>query len=257
METQNQQAGTELDFGAGRRLEQQVAMRQVLKSLETTPFSGQRLKPGEVSPIFTSPADAQVYYRKALIDFVTGLGAKVRVPSALLHDDFVMASFGSDDGIATGDKTVQHFAPFETVVLTGMLPGNARGGAAGQAQIIEACAELMRVMLGTAIVGAFEDCDKDEVAVVYFRTEPEFDGKTEFDTGKGVAIGRMRVIVYTETEPRVSYLLGSVYGRKKPFQFAWEFPMVEQVYGPNRLRWNDLRSPGYEPAAVPADVVPS
>lgn len=249
---------TELDFGQGRRLELQLALRFVLKGLENQPFTGSRLLEGQIAPEFEDADTAGAYYQKALLDFLTGLGCEVMVvPTSfgVKPDDVVLHEF--DDG-APGQNTTMYLAPFETVVIAGKVPGNAlNGGRKASAQIIEAGAEILRVMLGTAVVAAFDECEENESVVVYLRSPIELAGRIDFESGFMTGLVRLRGIVYCKNEPRVSYLLGSAWGQTKPLQLAWEFPLVEHIYGQNRLRWNDLRSPGYEPMPVPAGVVPS
>lgn len=249
----------ELDFGQGRRLEQQLALRAVLKGIETQPFTGSRVLEGQIAPEFEDADAAGAYYQKALLDFLAGLGCEVKVvPTSFggKADDVVLHEF--DDSDKLGQNTTMFLAPFETVVIHGKVPGNAlNGGRKASAQIIEAGAEMLRVMLGTAVVAAFDECAENETVVVYMRTAPELGGRIDFDSGVMTGLVRIRAIVYCKNEPRVSYLLGSAWGQEKPRQFAWEFPLVEQIYGQDRLRWNDLRSPGYEPMPTPAGVVPS
>lgn len=249
----------ELDFGQGRRLEQQLALRFVLKGIETQPFTGSRLLEGQIAPEFEDAEAAGVYYQKALLDFLTGLGCEIKVvPTSFggKADDVVLHEF--DDGGKPGQNTTMFLAPFETVVISGKVPGNAlNGGRKASAQIIEASAEMLRVMLGTAVVSAFDECAENENVAVYLRSPIELAGRIDFESGLMTGVVRLRGIVYCKNEPRVSYLLGSAWGQKKPLQFGWEFPLVEQIYGQNRLRWNDLRSPGYEPVPKPEGVVPS
>lgn len=222
-----------LDFGQARRLEAQLAMRAVLGRLEKEPFHGQRLLPGQLVHEFADIDEAAVnYFRSALESFLVGLGVDVQV---------------IPEGTASSS-----LAPFDTVVIGGTVPGNAlEQGRKATAQIAEACVEMVRVLLGTAIAAAAEDCAADERVVVLFREAPEIGGRIDFATGNMGGICRIRAAVYCEREMRVSYLLGSAHGQPKHIAMGWEFPLVEQIYGPNRLRWRDLRSPDYElaPAA--------
>lgn len=230
----------ELDFGQARRLEAQLAMRAVLGRMEKEPFTAQRLMPGQLVHEFADIDEAAVnYFRGALESFLVGLGVEVRVildGTASLDIKAMMASL----------------APYETVVIGGTVPGNAlEQGRKATAQIAEACVEMVRVLLGTAIAAAAEDCAADERIVVVFRGPPEIGGRIDFTTGQMGGVCRIHAVVYCEREQRVSYLLGSVHGQPKRLAMGWQFPLVEQIYGPNRLRWRDLRSPDYElaPAA--------
>lgn len=229
--------GGELDFGQSRRLEAQIAMRYVLDRLEKVPFTGSRLIEGQVVPEFESAEDAATYYRGALDVYLRGLGAEITEARVLYGDTH---------------------APFEDVLIYGKVPGVAVTAARKvSAQIVEACAEMLRVLIATAVVAAAEDCQDEEGVMVFFR-QVEFGGKVDFEHDRLVGLGRMRVLVYTSHEPRASYLLGGVHGGPGT-SLQWEFPFVEHVYGPNRLRWRDLRSPDYEavPEAQPKIVVPS
>ena len=231
----------ELDFGQSRRGEAQLALMSVLGRIEKQPYAGSRLPEGEVLVEFDSAEQAAAYYAVALVEHLQGLGAEILYADA-------------------GGAAMGNYAPFETLLIHGSVPGSAlQHGRKAAAQVVEAAAEVVRVLLATAVVAAAEECEDDEGVVVLFRCAPELGAKVDFETLKSTGLCRVRCLVHCSREPRVSYLLGSSYGMPKGPQIAYEFPLVEQIYGPNRLRWLDLRSPGYDPlpkAQQPALVVP-
>lgn len=234
----------ELDFGQSRRFEAQLALRSVLGRVEREPFTGCRLKEGEVAVEFENQDEAAAHLQAGLVAFLEGLGAGVAIVPA-----------GAEAAVQTPPEDAKNYAPFETVLVHGTVPGNAlEHGRKATVQIMEACAEIIRVLLGTAVVAATEDCAEGERVVVLMRRALELDSRIDFASGRMTGIAMARCIVFTENEPRASYLLGSAYGQPKPYSLEWGFPLVEEIYGPNRLRWQDLRSPGYEPAAVEQGV---
>lgn len=254
----------ELDFGQGRRAEAQLAMRAVLGRVEKESYAGSRLQAGVLRE-FASAEDASAYYRQALLDYLGAMGTGLREVQSSLASDDVVAPFGEAPPAAKEgrehDDTERYYAPWELMIVAGAVPRQAlERGQAAAAGVVESCAEILRVLLGTAIVAASDDCAEDEGVVTYVR-KLEFGHNVDLLNGNVVGMVRFQGIVYCSSEPRVSYLLGAAHGQPKPLQLAWQFPLVEQIYGPNRLRWCDMRSPGYEPAAeVAAEqkvVVPS
>lgn len=232
-----------LEFGQERVLDAQLAMRAVLGRLEKEPFTGAHLAAGEVVREFRDAEDAATHFKGAIDAYLRGLGAEIREFSAPV------------DGTLPTEGWVE-MAPFDQMVIAGVVPVTVADARAAVPYIVEACAELVRVILSTAVVAAAEDCGEDEHVVVFLRAV-EFAGSMDFTTGEGRGIARVRASIYTSNEPRASYLLGNVAGREPRKPLAWTFPFVEHVYGPNRLRWRDLRSPDYEPEQPPKMVVPS
>lgn len=224
----------EIDFGQERRQDAQLVMRSVLGRIEKERFSGSRRRADQVAVEFDDATAAGRYYTGELLQYLSDLGADV-LPTP--ERDLV------DGGMA-------NHAPWETVLIAGTIPaGVLIGQEKSVGQIMEACAELVRVLLAQACVAAGEDCDEGERIIVRLKAAPEVSGTINLKTGIMAAAARISCIVHTSHEPRVSYLLGTAYGEPKARTLNWQFPLVEQMYGPDRLRWRDLRSPDYEPGA--------
>lgn len=211
----------ELDFGQMRRQDQMMALGMVMKRIETDPFTGQRLGAGELAVEFDDADLAATHFKGALMGYLAMLGADVaeEAPGAV-----------------------------DLVVIAGVVPANALlGGRKVAAQIVESCAEVLRILLAEAVVTASEDAGGTEGAAVrVLISSLELGGKVNFEAQTMAGMVRFRGAVHAWDEPRVSYVLGAT--AERPYQLAWEFPLVEQVYGQNRLRWRDLRSPDFEPA---------
>lgn len=226
-------------------MEAQLAMRAVLGRIENEPYAGSRLPKGDVLKEFADPDEAATYYRHAFLEHMKGFGVNVREVEIGQTADAVMANI--DQAAPEGESRTQFYAPWETIAIAGTVPRTSlQDGRRAAAMSIEACAEIVRVLTATAIVAAAKDCMADEEVVLFIR-KLEMGHQINFELGNVVGICRLRAIVYCSSEPRVSYLLGSSYGMAKPLQLGWPFPLVEHLYGPNRLRWCDMRSPGYEP----------
>lgn len=216
----------ELDFGETRRQDAQVAMRSVVGSLaKDHTYTGSRL--ATLMPQFDDAAAAGKWFTDALEAFLRGLGAEVQRMEEYQALPLTVA-------------------PEEILIISGTVPGNAlEAGFSAMAPIIEAAAEVVRVMLGTAIVAAFEEAVTDERVLVVIRSL-EAGAKVDLETQRTTGLVRFQGIVVCEREQRASYLLGACAGQPKRQQVAWAFPFVEMIYGANRLRWQDLRSPGYD-----------
>lgn len=133
--------------------------------------------------------------------------------------------------------------PVETIVLMAAIPNSALLGPAGaSANMYEAMAEVLRVMLSVAISAAKHDCQNDETAQLVIRSL-SFATQMDFEHARVVSLARIRGAVVCSNEPKASYLLGSIKGQPRPFQIAYELPLVEMVYGDNRIRWMDRRAP--------------
>ena len=191
----------------------------LLLSRAVDPFMGTFDTPGEA---ILAGEEAGPTYSKALLDFIAGQGAEVQPAHVFKENE----------------------AGPETVLIMAGLPNNVMVDAQfTTANMIEAIAEVFRVMLYGAIDAAKEDLDNDEKVIVRFRTAPEFMSKMDFEKSRIVAMGRLRGAVVCEKEPRANYLLGTVAGQPSPFTIAYELPLAEMVYGDTRFRWKDRRAP--------------
>lgn len=230
----------ELDWGQQRRAEAQLAMQMTLRRLDREPFAGARMREGQIAVEFADTVAAAVRLEDELAQYVQDLGANV-----------VLA------GDAQAGEVV-NYAPWDTVIIAGAVPAQASlSGPKACCQIMEACAEVVRVLLATAIVAAYEEAETGEGVVVRLHSRPEVGGKVNLQTGVSAGLARVRCVVHTEREPRASYLLGTSYGEPKGHKLEWAFPMVEQIYGENRLRWRDLRSPDWGPTSAARKAVAS
>jgi hypothetical protein len=118
--------------------------------------------------------------------------------------------------------------PHETVTLAAMMP--LTNNPDQPRNMVEALAEIMRVMLAGAIILAKEELEKDDAVIVDFKTPPNFQNN---------------VTPSSETAPDRSYLLGHFVGDERPRSLKWAIPLVDMFYGPNRIRWLDQRSLGH------------
>lgn len=225
-----------LAWGEGRRQDAQLAMRAVLTRLERERFSGQRLPAGQISTEFEDAAGASGYFQGALLQYLQEMGADVQLEP------------GTADSDVNAVREPLPRAPWEEISIAGTVPSSARApGGQVVAQIIEACTEMTRVLLAVAVVAAAEECKQDESVIVRLRKRPQVGGSINGVTGNRAGAVIVSCVVHTSGEPRASYLLGTAYGEPKPRKLVWGYNFIEQIYGPDRLRWRDLRSPDFEP----------
>lgn len=258
-------------WGRARRSEAQLTMRSVLSDLGR-PYEGVALADGELQADAFEDKDAACrFFERALVAEMQRMGVGVRklvqpvvhdTPGEGVEDPIQVTDLDGNVICGFDDEPALNSLFMETVALVGSCSGNvlARAGKVASG-IVEACAEMMRAILTGAVVAAFmDDADESDVVVI-FHAGPEIASLVDLKTGAISALLRMRGAVYDRNDPTRSYLLGENVERmtasaKAPLQLMWPFPLVEQVYGPNRLRWKDKRSaPSYVLAEKPKLVM--
>lgn len=208
----------------------QVAVQTLIARAVQDPYKGSFVGPGEAPLTTGEEGFAERWFGQALVAFAEKNGGAEVVP----------AQFVEPPAAEEWEKA----APFETVLLLASMPSNSMTPVKeARLCMVEACAEVMRVFLANAIGQAIKDSRESEKVMCRFRGKPEFLCKVHLASGKLTTVGRMRANVTCASEPRASYLLGSVAGQPTAQQFRWELPLVELFYGPNRLHWKDLRAP--------------
>lgn len=233
---------TEVDFGLERQGEVEQALRYLLGNGANKKFDGcfdTRFKPS------LEALDRDYIgrgYAKALKAFAAAEGAEVGTWTRA--EDGLFYVPGTDcQGVLGPDP--------ETVVIGARVPPKLKQTRAEiECRAIEAVAETMRVVLVSAISAAVEDAKKGEKVRVMFTEEPRFlaqaaDPKTGFSS----IGGEFKVNIFTEFEPRVSYILGAAVG-SAPMRLQYILPLVELYYGQNRLRWMDRRAPDSQRTVV-------
>jgi len=245
----------------------QLSMRSVLHGLMEAPFTGVDLADGELEVGALADAEAACkHFERALVDELRRMGVNVRKLSQGATPEEVNVT--DMDGLVLckwEDEPALTSMYMETVAIAGSCSGNVLelAGKVG-AGIVEAVAEMLRVLLSGAIIASFRDGAEESDVVVILHAGPEIASRVRMGDGGVSALTRMRGVVYDRREDGArSYLLGESVARikngaKNPLQFVWAFPLVEQVYGPSRLRWKDKRSaPSYVSAEKPKLVVAS
>lgn len=207
----------------------QVAVQTLIARAMQDPYKGSFIGPGEAPLTTGEEGFAERWFGHELVAFAEkNAGAEV-VPAGFIEPP-------------AANEPAR--APFETVLLMASMPSNSMTPVKeARLCMVEACAEVMRAFLANAISQAIEDSREGEKVLCRFCGGPEFLSQVDIATGKIVTVGRLRASVACASEPRASYLLGSVAGQPKAQQFRWELPLVELFYGPNRLHWKDLRAP--------------
>ncbi len=224
----------EIDFGLERQGECQAALRYLLGNGANEPYRGTFAVEGSVPLVVDDPDYIAAWYSQALKDFCVHEGAAVGL--------WVEGEDGFCHELATDGELVRA-APTETVMITARIPPKLVAARRQvECQAIEACAEAMRVVLAASISAAVADKRKDERVRAMFRLEPKIVHQFNVSTGIGAVGGEFRVNIFTEFEPRVSYILGAAVGGP-PMKLLYVLPLVELYHGENRLRWMDSRAP--------------
>jgi len=260
MEAQTQQAANDTapdPWGQVRRGEAQLTMRAVLSHL-SEPYCGVDLADGELASEGFKDADtAARHFEGALVAEMQRMGVEVRKLVQAGEDLIHVTDWEGRFVCLLEEEPALNSMFMETVAISGGMAGSMASAGEVACGIIEACAELMRALLSGAVVGAFNDGAADNDVVAIFHAGPEIAHRVSMQDGGVSALLRVRGAVYDRQDPERSYLLGENAARmgdgRKPLQIVYTFPLVEHIYGPNRLRWKDKRSaPSY---VVPKVVV--
>lgn len=156
------------------------------------------------------------------------------------------------------DEDLDHEAPAEQLVIGAMMPvTRSTGGLPAQERgMAEATMEVIRVLLCGAIITAIEDRNESErrsgreviqngePVIVAFKGMPEVEFTQDLVNGTITVVSSAIVKVFRGEVPRRSYVLGNVQG-KKGKRLEWSIPLADLFYGPSRIRWLDMRSPGH------------
>lgn len=211
-----------VDFGKDRRAEAQAIMQIMMRTVLEKPYRGQFQVPN--MPIYIAESDVEGtrrFFSNAICAACTAWGAEVLRGAE---------SDSPDDEAPCEDIVIAADIPIQINVLP----------VAQERAMIEACAEVIRVLLVGPIIAAKEDF----APIVVFDGMPVFDGQVNLKDSALTVTARASVKVITEENPGRSYVLGNEVGQAIR-KLAWPMPIVELFYGPNRLRWLDLRSPGH------------
>jgi hypothetical protein len=249
-------------WGQARRGEAQLTMRAVLCHLNE-PYTGVALADGEITSEGFKDADtAARHFESALVAEMQRMGVEVRKlvkagedPLYLLEDIYHVTDWEGRFICTFEEEPALNAIFMETVAISGGMAGGMAPAGEVACGIIEACAEMMRALLSGAVVGAFNDGVDETDVVVIFHAGPEVAHRVSMKDGGISALLRVRGAVYSREDPERSYLLGENAERmgegKTPLQVIYPLPLVEYIYGPNRLRWKDKRSaPSYAPPKV-------
>lgn len=225
------------DFGTERVGEAQLSLRYILGRLAgDAPYEGVFEVLGKPPLIVDNHEIVGEWYMQALADFCVHEGGKLGV----LEDRGDQVLVYPKDEDSTGFEA----APVEKLRIAATLPPQLATNTEAICGAIAACSECVRILLAGGISAACEDREEGEAVRVMHRNgdKPKVAVHRDLKTGTCVVGVEFAANVYTEREPRVSYLLGSVVGAS-PRLLNYILPLVSMVYGPNRLHWMDQRSP--------------
>ena len=217
----------ESQFAAERIQDAHLALRYMVTRMLREPFAGTfQIQGGWPAFIAGSPVEARGrQYDEAMQAAWRAWGAEVG-PAALGYEPLV---------------------PYESIFVAARMPASKVRDAQEQIDgMLEACAEVVRVMICGAIIAAK---DGGHLVVVVPQGPFECIAQTLFEADAVQAAARARVVVLraaagNNVDVSRSYVLGSEAGKPRR-QFRWAFPVAELVYGDQRPRWLDQRSPGH------------
>lgn len=214
------------EFGAARRQEAQKILQLLMRTVHTKPYHGVFQVAG--MPIFIANAGNQAAQR-FLSDGICA----------------ACAAWGAEVLRGAGEEAAaMEEAPAEVVVIAANMPLTAdRYGQ--ESQMSSACAEIVRVLLAGAIIAAKDDCTEGDKVIAIFEEPPTYTNEISVADGDLTVLLRTSVKVIRKKAPERSYLLGNEIGGDKEHKLAWAIPLVDLFYGPKRLRWLDMRSPGH------------